>query len=115
MPVAKLFIVAATSKPQSKRDVPKPYKMAFVHPAQMPEGFAEARVKGTGKTPNLPAGMSLVWSITHDAWRTFNLLGVQELTSTDFDTDNFDAACQGHKLALSVLSPEERVVWGLDK
>jgi hypothetical protein len=115
MPVAKLFTVIGMSKPKSKKDVSKPYTFAFVMPSQMPEGFAEARVKGTGKSANLPAGMNLVWSITHDGWRTFNLGGISEVQSFDFDTEHFDTVCKAHKMALEQLSPEQRVVWGLDK
>jgi hypothetical protein len=59
--------------------------------------------------------MSLVWSITHDGWRTFNLGGCTELQSSEFDTDQFENVCNTHKLVLGALSPEARVMWGLDK
>lgn len=112
---AKLYTVRGMSKPQSKKDTSKPYAFAFVFPAHMGDDFTAARVKGTGKPATLPAGMSLVWSITHDGWRTFNLGGCTELQSFDFDTDLFDNVCEGHKAALAAMNDEQRAVWNLSK
>lgn len=112
---AKLFTVQGMSKPQSKKDVSKPYAFAFVLPSQMPEGFTEARVKGTGKPATMPAGMTTVWSITHNGWRTFNLGGTVALESFDFDTDQFDIVCEAHHAGLAALPEEARALWNLSK
>jgi hypothetical protein len=113
--IAKFYTVRGMSKPQSKKDVSKPYAFAFVFPAHMGDDFTAARVKGTGKPAVLPAGMTLVWSITHDGWRTFNLGGCSELISIDFDTDTFDSVVAGHKSALASLTDEQRAIWNLTK
>lgn len=115
MTTAKLFHIAAMSKPQTKKDVSREYRMAFVMPHQMPEGFSEARVKGTGKPANLPAGMSLVWSITHNGWRTFNMNSLLQMDVQDFDVDSFDKVCEGHHAALAALTAEQQAPWNLIK
>ena len=60
----------------------RPYTMMFVRPSEMPQEWTALRVKGTGKTPVLPEGMELVWSLTHDAFRVFNFA-----TSTFLETE----------------------------
>jgi hypothetical protein len=115
MSVARFYTVRGMSKPKSKKDVSKTFCLAFVLPSQMPEGFTAQRVKGTGKTPNLPAGMTLVWSVTHDSWRSFNLAGCLDLQSFEFDVAQFDTVAQAHKDALALATPEVRLMWGLDK
>lgn len=111
----KVYTISAMSKPQTKKAVSHLYRMMFVLPSQMGEDFAAARVKGTGKPATLPAGMSLVWSITHDAWRVFNLDGALTLETFEFDAAHFDKVCEGHQAGLAAMSHEQRVTWGVDK
>ena len=113
--MAKLYTISAMSKPQTKKGVSHLYRMMFVTPSQMPEEFIAQRVKGTGKPATLPAGMSLVWSITHDAWRVFNLDGALTLSTEAFEPDTIEYVTAQHKAYLDTLSPEDRIVWGLDK
>lgn len=113
--MAKVYTISAMSKPQSKKGVSHLYRMAFVTPSQMPEEFIAQRVKGTGKPATMPAGMSLVWSITHDAWRVFNLDGALTLSTEEFEVDTIEYVTAKHKAYLETLTPEERVTWGLEK
>lgn len=68
----------------------KPYTMMFIRPSEMPPEWLALRVKGTGKTPVLPEGLELVWSLTHDAFRIFNHNTKTALVSIDADAENID-------------------------
>jgi len=69
----------------------RPYTMMFIRPSEMPPEWTGVRVKGTGKTPVLPEGMELVWSLTHDGFRCFNHnTQVDALTISDALADVVD-------------------------
>jgi hypothetical protein len=76
----------------------RPYTLMFIRPADLPQEFIAQRVKGTGKSPILPEGMELVWSLTHDAWRVFNTkTQVGELVSFKAEADTVEHVGTVHR------------------
>lgn len=75
----------------------RPYSMLFVKPSEMPSEWLSVRVKGTGKSPILPEGMELVWSLTHDAFRVFNFATSTFLETMDTPAESVDSVGVTHR------------------
>jgi len=76
--------------------------MMFVRPVEMPPAFTQARVKGTGKSPVLPDGMELVWSVSHDGWRVFNHSTGSCHPAVEFRPEHYDNVRHGHHSAIEL-------------
>lgn len=75
----------------------RPYSMLFVKPSEMPSEWLGQRVKGTGKSPILPEGMELVWSLTHDAFRVFNFSTSTFLETLPTPAESVDSVGATHR------------------
>lgn len=87
----------------------RPYTMMFLRPSEMPKEWLGVRVKGTGKTPTLPEGMELVWSLTHDGFRCFNNNTVTDIESFDAEPDTVDHIGTVHRQLVESVEYIRRV------
>ena len=46
--------------------------MKFIRLGDLPDGFVEGKIKGTGKQKVLSEGLELVWDISQQGFRMFN-------------------------------------------
>ncbi len=109
----KVSTITAESMPKSKKNPETHlYNMMFVMPEDMGQEWVAARVKGTGKPSTLPDDMCLVWSLTHDAWRTLNARRVLHIDSFKIVPESFDAVRQAHQECVDSMPEAIRAYWG---
>lgn len=112
MSTVNVCTIVAESLPKSKKDPSTNiYSMMFVMPEDMGSEWVAARVKGTGKTPNLPDGMCLVWSLTHDAWRTLNGPRVKHFTVDKVERDSVEVWGVTHRTFIDSMPENIRALW----
>jgi hypothetical protein len=114
MSSVKVYNGTCVSKPtKATKNKPsvegRPYTMMFVRPSEMPPEWLGVRVKGTGKTPVLPEGMELVWSLTHDAWRVFNNATATRIESIEASPDTVDHIGVVHRQIIDTTEEMRRV------
>ena len=62
-------------------------EMRFIRLGDLPDGFMETKIKGTGKQKVLSEGLELVWDIDQQGFRMFNWNTAEEVPET-FEIEN---------------------------